>query len=85
MVTTTHPIKPEDSKLSSSDHDPNAKPELESLVRHTGPGLFTHEIYRRLVEQPVPLNRKYLADCLLLVQWTAPFQRHRNVPKRGII
>lgn len=54
--------------LSVSSGEQQTQPDLEWLARHTAPGLFTHEIYRRLVEQPVPLTRDLLAKRLLQEQ-----------------
>lgn len=54
--------------LSSSDLALESLLDLEWLERRTGPGLFTHEIYRRLTEQPVPLTRDRLANHLLQAQ-----------------
>ena len=59
--------KVDDQAVSSSDPEPQSL-NIERLVRHTGSGSFTHEIYRRLIEQPVPLTRKNLADRLLQEQ-----------------
>ncbi len=55
---------PEGGVLSSSDLTLETLLDLEWLERRTGPGLFTHEIYRRLAEQPVPLTRDHLANRL---------------------
>ena len=67
-MTVTHPENPEGRVTFSSDLAEQPLLNLESLVFHSGPGLFTHEIYRRLVEQPVPLTRDHLANCLLQEQ-----------------
>lgn len=51
-----------------SSVEPQTQLDLEWLARHTAPGLFTHEIYRRLAEQPTPLTRDLLAKRLLQEQ-----------------
>ena len=59
-------------------------PDLEWLERRTGPGLFTHEIYRRLAEQPVPLTRDHLANRLLQKQQIGTLRfRGRRWRSRG--
>ncbi len=68
----------------TSDSGPARPPDLERLVRHTGPGLFTHEVYRRLVEQPVALTRDHLAKSLLQEQQIGTLRfRGRRWRSRG--
>jgi hypothetical protein len=54
--------------VSPPDTAPEIPLDLERLVGRTGPGLFTHQAYRRLVEQPVRLIRDYLASRILQKQ-----------------
>ena len=83
-MTVNRPGTPEDDIHSSADLTPEALPNLERLVRYTGPGLFTHEVYRRLVEQPVQVTRDHLANCLLRDQQIGTLQfRGRRWRSRG--
>ena len=61
-----------DERLATDNSE--TLPELEWLKRHNGPGLYTHEIFRRLVEQPVPLTRDHLANRLLHEQQIGTLQ-----------
>ncbi len=75
---------PEGGVLSSSDLTLETLLDLEWLERRTGPGLFTHEIYRRLAEQPVPLTRDHLANRLLQEQQIGTLRfRGRRWRSRG--
>ena len=75
---------PEIGVFSSSNRVLESQADLEWLERHTGPGLFTHEIYRRLVEQPVPLTRDHLAKRLLQEQEIGTLRfRERRRQSRG--
>ena len=68
----------------SAMDEPETLPDLEWLERRTGPGLFTHEIYRRLAEQPVHLTRDHLANRLLQEQQIGTLRfRGRRWRSRG--
>ena len=67
-MVTRRQENPETGVLSLSNLALASQPDLEWLERHTGPGLFTHEIYSRQAEQPVSLTRDHLAERLLQVQ-----------------
>ena len=83
-MTYTYPAGSEGSDPVYTTPEPQTQFDLEHLVRHTGPGLFTHEIYRRLVEQPVPLTRDQLANYLLREQQIGALQfRDRRWKPRG--
>ena len=60
--------KPKDREFAPVEFASQNPIDLEWLSRHVGPGLFTHEIFRRLVEQPVPSTRDQLANSLLREQ-----------------
>lgn len=67
--------EPADDALGSNDLVPgpsvqssNSLPDLLNLVGSSGPGLHTHQLYRRLVELPLPLTRDRLAYRLLREQ-----------------